>query len=692
VIEEIRQLIVELTSRASKTSESAIEEVRLMMQELRRDFTSLQSRVDALPGGNEGLQPSGIPEVVEGEKKEWRQEMGELAAHVNTALAEVRAQTSVFADQLAVLGNTPAVQRLAEPGQLEGIVKNLLKPEQLFGALDAERVGRMQDINNERDARISDIQALADDFNQVRSSIQALADELARERAARETCHGELSLALEGAQRAVQHCSSLEQRVVNQAPAAPAEQNQELEVRFQQHLQDFARQHQLELQSLRQDLNKASCTGEVDTQVQQHLQAFEQQFKEQHQAEFGLLRQDLEQASNVKDLDSRVLQHLHDFKDHHQSELLSIRKSLEQACDVDARVEQHLQGVRQQHQSDLQLLREDLHRKHEDFHATVQQISKSIAGPMRLRHDTFARSISCGPDFQYPKVNKSPVNFEPLSELAGGHQVVGAETHAVISQPEAAGADTCTETSQLQVTEADTHAVISDSHIAGVDTRSVTSERQVTETESAVSEHQDTGADAHAVNSEHQVTETGSVISGRQVSGPDEQDATDKPKAAGSWWRRLSSAQRLSGADASKTSEAQATPLQVTILGAKGLRVADWSSGEGKSDPYCICELQGKPSATKIQTDVVYHDLDPTWNHEATLTDHVMGDSLVFKVYDVDYVCLGSLVLPSEKFHPDGFEGELPLDEAGEGVAAALRLKIQPAAVEAASNDWESEY
>jgi len=655
VISEIRQLIVELTSRASKASESAIEEVRLMMQELRQDFTSLQSRVHVVEA-----------EVVEAEKKERRHEIGELAGHVNTALAEVRAQASVFADQLSALGNRPAVQNLPEPGQLERVVKDLLQPEQLFSALEVERVDRMQDLNNERDTRICEMENL-------RSSIQVLADELARERAARETHDGELSLALEGATaRALESCSSYYQQVMNQLPSVSSEQHQ-LEVRFQQHLQEFRDQHQLELQLLRQDLEKASRMGEVDTQVQQHLQAFEQQFKEQHQSEFILLRQDLEQASNVGDLDSRVLHYLHDFKEHHQSELRSLQKSLEQTCDVDARVEHHLQGVREQHQCDLRLLREDLQRKHEDFHATVQQMSKSIRGP------------ECGLELRHDHVESS------FSDLAGQRQAIGAETHIVISQPQAAGAATHIETCELQVMGADTLVVISEPHIPGVDTSSVTGEHQVTEAESVISERQDTRIETHAVSSERQDTEAGSVISERQVSGPDEQAATGQPKAAGSWWQRLSSAQQLSSAASSKTSEAQVTPLQVTILGAKGLRVADWNSGEGKSDPYCICELKDKSKATKIQTGVVYHDRDPTWNHEATLTDYAVGDSLVFKVYDVDYACLGSLVLPSEKFHPHGFEGELSLDEAGEDITAVLRLKVQPA-VEAAGNDWKSEY
>jgi len=136
----------------------------------------------------------------------------------------------------------------------------------------------------------------------------------------------------------------------------------------------------------------------------------------------------------------------------------------------------------------------------------------------------------------------------------------------------------------------------------------------------------------------------------------------------------------------------------MTIQSARGLRVADWTSGEGKSDPYCICELKGKSSASKIQTQVIDHDLDPEWNHEGVLNDYTVGDSLEFKIYDVDYIFLGSLVLPSEQFHPHGFEGELPLEDAGEDSAAVLRLKIEPLvdikdepAIEA-SEDWEAEY
>jgi len=118
-------------------------------------------------------------------------------------------------------------------------------------------------------------------------------------------------------------------------------------------------------------------------------------------------------------------------------------------------------------------------------------------------------------------------------------------------------------------------------------------------------------------------------------------------------------------------------------VGARGLRDADWLPGAGKSDPYCICELEGKPEATKIETQVINNTSDPHWGFEGSLTDYIAGDSLVFKVYDKDFGksddFLGLAVLPGEHFHPHGFEGELPLQDAGKGITATLQLKVAPA-------------
>jgi len=123
-------------------------------------------------------------------------------------------------------------------------------------------------------------------------------------------------------------------------------------------------------------------------------------------------------------------------------------------------------------------------------------------------------------------------------------------------------------------------------------------------------------------------------------------------------------------------------PLQIMIVGARGLRDADWLPGGGVSDPYCICEILTKPMS-KVQTPVLNNTLNPVWNHEAEFPDYVPGDIFLFKVYDSDVGkqddFLGSAVLESHQFYPFGFIGELPLSEAGTGISAFVKLVVQPA-------------
>mmetsp|Transcript_26382 Transcript_26382/g.51709 ORF Transcript_26382/g.51709 Transcript_26382/m.51709 type:complete len:838 (-) Transcript_26382:175-2688(-) len=121
-------------------------------------------------------------------------------------------------------------------------------------------------------------------------------------------------------------------------------------------------------------------------------------------------------------------------------------------------------------------------------------------------------------------------------------------------------------------------------------------------------------------------------------------------------------------------------PLKITIVGAKGLRDADpWL--QGKSDPYCVCEILGK-STEKVQTEVINNVDDPTWDHSAQLTGYQPGDVLVFRIYDSDYKkpddLLGTFNMASDQFFPHGFDGEIPLSETGTRVPAQLKLKIAP--------------
>merc|ERR1719410_2815743 len=127
----------------------------------------------------------------------------------------------------------------------------------------------------------------------------------------------------------------------------------------------------------------------------------------------------------------------------------------------------------------------------------------------------------------------------------------------------------------------------------------------------------------------------------------------------------------------------QAPPLKLTVVSARGLRDADWLPGSGKSDPYCVCEIAGKPREAKLTTKVINDNLDPVWEHHGELPGYRPGDTLVFRVYDKDVAksdSLGLLHLESAKFYPQGFEGELPLADAGKGIKAYLKLRIQPTA------------
>eukprot|EP00406_Dinophysis_acuminata_P065288 CAMPEP_0179292572 /NCGR_PEP_ID=MMETSP0797-20121207/42923_1 /TAXON_ID=47934 /ORGANISM="Dinophysis acuminata, Strain DAEP01" /LENGTH=260 /DNA_ID=CAMNT_0021001685 /DNA_START=1 /DNA_END=785 /DNA_ORIENTATION=- len=127
--------------------------------------------------------------------------------------------------------------------------------------------------------------------------------------------------------------------------------------------------------------------------------------------------------------------------------------------------------------------------------------------------------------------------------------------------------------------------------------------------------------------------------------------------------------------------------LKFTVVGARGLHTAHWAPSRGMADPYCICEIPGRPK-TRLQTRIIDDSLDPVnpvWNHEAEI-DYVDGDSIAFTVRDrlLGGTSLGATLL-SEQFHSTGFEGELPLSEGSQGTGAILFVKIAAADPEAAA-------
>jgi len=122
-----------------------------------------------------------------------------------------------------------------------------------------------------------------------------------------------------------------------------------------------------------------------------------------------------------------------------------------------------------------------------------------------------------------------------------------------------------------------------------------------------------------------------------------------------------------------------AMPASITIESASGLRAADWGLTGGSSDPYCICEIEGKSSHT-IQTQVINNNLFPQWHHEGFLDEYEAGDTLLFTVWDQDWGkkddLIGKAELKFEQISNGRYEGQLALIDNGTVGEAFLRVKV----------------
>mmetsp|Transcript_4906 Transcript_4906/g.11614 ORF Transcript_4906/g.11614 Transcript_4906/m.11614 type:complete len:741 (-) Transcript_4906:189-2411(-) len=106
--------------------------------------------------------------------------------------------------------------------------------------------------------------------------------------------------------------------------------------------------------------------------------------------------------------------------------------------------------------------------------------------------------------------------------------------------------------------------------------------------------------------------------------------------------------------------------LEVGILSADGLRIADWMSNS--SDPYCVCKVKGKGSGS-FKTPVKHKETNPVWMHKDVIEDFYHGDALVFTIKDSDKLkhddTLGSIQLQTAQLIPHGYEGDLRLRNTG---------------------------
>merc|ERR1712187_973092 len=88
--------------------------------------------------------------------------------------------------------------------------------------------------------------------------------------------------------------------------------------------------------------------------------------------------------------------------------------------------------------------------------------------------------------------------------------------------------------------------------------------------------------------------------------------------------------------------------LQVTIERAENLPMVDWSS-----DPYCECEIIGKPGSA-FATGVCWRTTQPVWNTTAALPEYSEGDSLEFVVRDQEDDILGVARLSASQISETG--------------------------------------
>jgi len=124
--------------------------------------------------------------------------------------------------------------------------------------------------------------------------------------------------------------------------------------------------------------------------------------------------------------------------------------------------------------------------------------------------------------------------------------------------------------------------------------------------------------------------------------------------------------------------EVQHPQTKICIRGAAGLHDADRTPDARRSDPYCVCEVVGKPCA-RIVTPMHSQKTHPVWNF-STGVDIEADDTLVFKVLEEDARkrshCLGQVTLTGAQIQA-GIDGKLPLDRAGQSTQAYLDVAIE---------------
>jgi len=121
----------------------------------------------------------------------------------------------------------------------------------------------------------------------------------------------------------------------------------------------------------------------------------------------------------------------------------------------------------------------------------------------------------------------------------------------------------------------------------------------------------------------------------------------------------------------------------VMVVGARGIRNSDWMPDLDKPDCYCEVRALGEGATQEplFVTKGLNGELEPMWREEAPLPEYKKNQALQFTVWDrnfggSDY--LGKVELRAGYFNKNGFNGDLPMEEAGTNNRAYLRFKIKP--------------
>jgi hypothetical protein len=113
------------------------------------------------------------------------------------------------------------------------------------------------------------------------------------------------------------------------------------------------------------------------------------------------------------------------------------------------------------------------------------------------------------------------------------------------------------------------------------------------------------------------------------------------------------------------TGNPSCTQLRITLVKAAGLKKVDAFS---ESDPYCVCAVRGRKWCTEYKTKVISNNANPEWHEVHVIDDYRDDEAVDLEVWDWNAwpqkdIVLGKATVDATQFYPDGWHGDLPMDE-----------------------------